>query len=66
MTSGRKLIEEERWKILRLHNEKHPWQTIADELDLDYRTVKDVVCDAARSYYRMTGPNILDELSDPH
>lgn len=65
MTSGRKLTEPERWVVLRLHNDGHSWQTIADKLGLDYRTVKDVVCDAARSYYRITKPSFLDELSDP-
>jgi DNA-binding NarL/FixJ family response regulator len=66
MTSGRKLTEEERWSILRLHDQGATWAEIGYELALDYRTVKDVVCDAARSYYRMTKPNILNELSDPH
>ena len=65
MTSGRKLTEEERWTILRLHDQGATWAEIGYELGLDYRTVKDVVCVAARSYYQMIRSH-LDELSDPH
>jgi len=66
MTSGRKLTDADRMHILRHHAEGMQWGTIARELDVDYRTVKAVVCDAARRFYEMIKPNRLDELSDPH
>lgn len=64
MTSGRKLTIAQRMSILRWHEAGRDWEEIGKLVDLDYRTVKGVVCDAARMWYREHKPRRMDDLQD--
>lgn len=64
MTSGRKLTIAVRMSILRWHEVGKRWSEIAKLVDLDYRTVQSVVCEAARDWYREHKPRRVDDLQD--
>jgi len=50
--------------ILRWHDSGKRWNEIARLVDLDYRTVQAVVCEAARAWYQEHKPRRIDDLQD--
>jgi DNA-binding NarL/FixJ family response regulator len=64
MTSGRKLTDAEQMAVLRWHEAGRNWEEIGKLLDIDYRTVKCVVCQAARWWYREHRRTSVDEAID--
>lgn len=64
MPSGRKLTDAERMAVLRFHEAGKKWSEIARLVDLDYRTVQSVVCEAARDWYREHKPRRIYDLMD--
>ena len=64
MPTGRKLTFAERMAVLRFHEAGKTWSEIARLVNLDYRTVQGVVCEAARDWYREHKPRRVDDLVD--
>ena len=64
MPQGRKLTFAERMAVLRFHESGKTWSEIARLVNLDYRTVQGVVCEAARDWYREHKPRRVDDLVD--